>query len=108
MLSQIKIPIWPSGDSKPIFDLTISKVEIEKRFCIVFEALEDDLGPFWAAAVNIDDFGSLVFWKYEAGPNQSCAVHVDMGKNTDDAIKFLIKKLGILETEIGWRRPSNL
>ena len=106
MLKRIYAINWPSGDNKPVLELSFSAEEFSRRTGLDFEPIDDDLGPAVATATELPEVGAVLFLKYKEAPADNIAAYVDYKLSTELAIDCLIKSLQLDAKEVVWRRAE--
>ena len=93
---------WPSGDSKPILELTFKINEMELRYTLNLIRERDDLDWYNASHFFIDAIGSVVVMQYDNSPVKGVVLYVDAEVNTQKAIHEITSTLELESDQIVW------
>lgn len=98
---------WPSGDCKPVIEISYSPSEIESKWGLIFEKDKDDLD--WHLATHVYDsvIGFLVFMKHENSPSSGTVLYVDRDVSTKLAIRQICEKFEISAQNVNWSATTS-
>lgn len=98
---------WPSGDSKPIFEFSLSPADIESRYHVSFSREKDDLDWYLGSHICDPVVGPVVMMRHENSISGGTIVYVDEHCNTSEAVERVKLILELEADEILWEAPCS-
>jgi len=95
--------VWPSGDSKPICQLTLCYKDFIENFGLVFEESSDDLDTYYATHFIDGSIGLVVLLQYKNAPVPGIVIYVDSWVNTSLAISIIAEKFSLSDSMLKWK-----
>lgn len=108
MLDKKEFKGWPSGDCKPVLEITLNPEDIEKRYGLNFLRDKDDLDWYMGAHFLLKSIGPVVVMKYDNSPSNGTFIYQDSSIDIDIGIEELIYYLELDSSEITWTADKNL
>lgn len=102
MFEKVTFDGWPSGDSKPVLELTFEPDEIEKKYGLAFLRDRDDLDWYRGAHFYDAELGVVVLTRHESSPSSGTGVYVDASIDTSFAIKKIKAIFDLDSKDILW------
>jgi hypothetical protein len=96
---------WPSGDCKPIVELTYSPDEIASKWGLQFKREQDDLDWYWGSHTKSPTIGPVVLMRHENTSSRGTLVYVDYKLDRAVAVKAIKELFQLDDLDIIWQSP---
>jgi hypothetical protein len=90
-----------------IADLTMMPDELARRYGLVFDHDNEDLGPVTYAAIALADGSWAVLLRHDDSQYQTTPVWVDAAANFDVARQLVLDALGLTADAYDWVAPES-
>lgn len=102
MIDTAEFSGWPSGDCKPVLELTFTPEVIESKWNIHFQRDRDDLNWYFGRHVKDRIIGFIAMMQYENSQSVGTVLYVDSKISTPAALKRIRSKFVITDCDIVW------
>ena len=99
---------WPSGDYKPVLELSFTPQEIESKWNVHFSRDKDDLDWYLGSHIKDTIVGFIVMMRHENSQSNGTVLYVDSKIDIKDAVKRMRDIFSINSHDIAWDAHSGV
>lgn len=107
MVRQIAPHHWPTVYDFAIVVLALEPEALANRYGLVFQSLEDDLGEYKRAAIELADGAQCILSRHREVPSPGTNVFVDYAADHARARELVLQALDLPPAAFSWINPHS-